>query len=129
MLGMSNFLRPVFTLLVLSATIAGSTKSIHNAGCGLLSQYFEKDVFYPGSTVYNYENNDFWSTTEILSPACIYRPTTGAAVGAAVEILQQSNTQFAVRSGGHMPVTVRWTNSFYRANHDFSVYNGKCLKC
>lgn len=77
-------------------------------GCHALSKAKDlQNTIYPkGSDVYRYENADFWSLTEILSPTCVFRPTTAAQIGSAVEILTQTNTQFAVRGGGHMGIKV-----------------------
>ena len=63
-------------------------------------------VFYPGSDVYQYENQNFWSLTEILSPSCVFRPTSAQEIGDAIKILESTNTKFAVRGGGHMGITV-----------------------
>ena len=84
---------------------------IDNAGCLALAKEFngQNNVFYQNSDVYNYENSprEFWSNTEILSPSCVFRPTSAEQIGDAVKILRKANIKFAVRGGGHMGVTVR----------------------
>ena len=76
-------------------------------GCIGLTTAFATHVFYPGSVVYEYENQNFWSLTEVLSPSCVFRPTTAQEIGDALRVLEKTDTKFAVRSGGHMGITVR----------------------
>lgn len=47
---------------------------------------------------------EFWSETTILSPFCIFTPNTSQDIASAVKVLVQTNTKFAVRGGGHMPI-------------------------
>ena len=89
--------------------ITKRTTGPDNAGCQALAYEFNRDhVFYEGTDVYNYENSprEFWSNTEILSPSCIFRPTSAHQIGGAVEILRKTNIKFAVRGGGHMGIKV-----------------------
>ena len=46
---------------------------------------------------------DFWSQRSVLSPNCIFAPTTSQNLADAVKILAQTNTKFNIRSGGHSP--------------------------
>lgn len=47
------------------------------------------------------------SNTEILTPACVFRPVSAGDVSVAVTTLQRGNgTAFAVRGGGHMGIKV-----------------------
>ena len=73
-------------------------------GCNLLKLVFPTKVFSPGESVYTWETQDFWSNTELLSPACVFRPTCASDVSAALLANQLSGTQFAVRGGGHMGI-------------------------
>ncbi len=81
-----------------------------NAGCLALAKEFdgENAVFSKGTDVYNYENSprEFWSNTEILSPSCVFRPTSAEQIGQAVTVLKRANVKFAVRGGGHMGIKV-----------------------
>ena len=80
-----------------------------NVACqALTKQYNANHVFYEGTDVYNYENShrEFWSNTEILSPSCVFRPTSTDQIAGAVKILTKTNMKFAVRSGGHMGIKV-----------------------
>ena len=92
-----------------------------NAGCLALAKKFngENNLFYENSNVYNYENSprEFWSNTEILSPSCVFRPTSAGQIGDAVKILRDANIKFAVRGGGHMGVTVRKFTDYWERQH------------
>ena len=46
----------------------------------------------------------FWSETALLTPSCVFTPYSAEDVAGAVKILVATGTQFAVRSGGHMPI-------------------------
>ncbi|KAH8900830.1 FAD binding domain protein [Thozetella sp. PMI_491] len=56
------------------------------------------------SPAYDLLNGDRWSNTSILSPSCIFTPTTADSVARGIQILIQNSCHFAVKSGGHMPV-------------------------
>jgi hypothetical protein len=75
-------------------------------GCSTLATIFPSKVFYSGSTVYTYENQQFWSETEILTPECVFRPTCAGDVAVGVALLRLSDGEFAVRGGGHMGIKV-----------------------
>ncbi|RYP05144.1 hypothetical protein DL764_003998 [Monosporascus ibericus] len=47
------------------------------------------------------ENN--WSQTCIAEPRCIFQPASASDVGKLVQILDDHQVKFAVRSGGHSP--------------------------
>lgn len=78
---------------------------------------------FPGTPRYNGENSNYWckyrsclsyedhpieqdvftATTSILSPTCVFSPTSPAEVASALEILVPQDCEFAVRGGGHNP--------------------------
>ncbi|CAF9930087.1 MAG: hypothetical protein ALECFALPRED_004513 [Alectoria fallacina] len=91
-------------IIVQPQTSAQAAEITRNSGCIGLTAASWALVFYPGSEVYHYENQEFWSLTEILAPSCVFRPTNAQEVGNAVKILQTTNTKFAVRGGGHMGI-------------------------
>lgn len=93
-------------IIVQPQTSAQAAEITRNSGCIGLTAASWALVFYPGSEVYHYENQEFWSLTEILAPSCVFRPTNAQEVGNAVKILQTTNTKFAVRGGGHMGIAV-----------------------
>ncbi|KAF8319537.1 FAD-binding domain-containing protein [Amanita rubescens] len=58
-------------------------------------------VFYPGSKIY--DNDTFhWGITSSQQSACSVEPGTPQDVGKILQILGQSRTPFAVKSGGHI---------------------------
>jgi len=89
-----------------TAVFAVSTNTESCTGCQALNDIFPSKIFYPGSTVYQWENGEFWSNTELLGPACIFRPTSASDVSKAVLALSMSSSNFAVRGGGHMGIKV-----------------------
>ncbi|CAE6515128.1 unnamed protein product [Rhizoctonia solani] len=50
---------------------------------------------------YAVENQKYWSSTAILSPACVFVPESPTDVSTAVNIFTENNCQFAIRGGGH----------------------------
>lgn len=86
-----------------SASTIGPDAAIP-CGCSTLAELLPSKVFSPGDTVYDYEVSNFWSNTEILSPACIVRPTSTDDVSTVIKTSRSTGTKFAVRAGGHMSV-------------------------
>lgn len=93
-------------------------------GCQQLESEFPDLVFYPNTTVYNDENTsehedfsnaritltqtvlflDFFSSSAILSPWCVFTPKKSQDIAGALKTLRSSGTHFAVRGGGHTPI-------------------------
>ncbi len=46
----------------------------------------------------------YWSFRNYLHPGCVFVPATSQTLAKGVKILADSNTRFAVRSGGHSPI-------------------------
>lgn len=59
------------------------------------------EVLHPSDAAYAERQATYWSDTAKLEPACIVRPRSADEVAKAVQILDGTKTQFAVRSGGH----------------------------
>lgn len=76
-------------------------------GCSTLELIHGSKTFYPGDSTYEYENQQFWSNTQILSPKCIFRPTSADEVAAAILTSRLTQSKFAVRGGAHMAIEVR----------------------
>ncbi|OAX83500.1 hypothetical protein ACJ72_02134 [Emergomyces africanus] len=72
--------------------------------CSRIGKRYPGRVFRPGSETYKYENENYYSTTTFSTPLCVFVPRDTYEVAGAVEILAASDTKFAVRGGGHMPV-------------------------
>ncbi|ROV86748.1 hypothetical protein VMCG_10914 [Cytospora schulzeri] len=83
--------------------------SARNAGgatltCAILSAINETQVLTPvEGSVYTTGADENWSATAWASPTCIYVPTANDGVATALKIVKYTNTQFAVRGGGHSP--------------------------
>lgn len=63
-------------------------------------------VSMPRQYLYNdtKQPSENWSRTCVLEAYCVFEPAQANDVGGALAILTATNTKFAVRSGGHMPV-------------------------
>lgn len=88
--------------LVGSAAAVAATSS----GCEALQKSVGSSLFSKGSVVYDYEAQNFWSNTEIMSPGCVFRPQSSAQLAQGLEVLVDANAKFAVRGGGHMGIRV-----------------------
>lgn len=86
------------------STHAVTPSNTTESGCSALSDLLPVKVFFPGDTVYEYEVENFWSNTQILKPAYIARPNTTEDVSTVIKTSRSTETRFAVRAGGHMPV-------------------------
>ncbi|KAK4184564.1 hypothetical protein QBC35DRAFT_48231 [Podospora australis] len=63
------------------------------------------EVLLPTDEGYTQRQESYFSkTASELTPACIVRARSSADVSATVRILSESDTPFAVRSGGHAPL-------------------------
>jgi FAD/FMN-containing dehydrogenase len=49
--------------------------------------------------------SDYWSSTSFLGPACVVTPTNATQLSAIVKTLTATQTQFAFRGNGHMPIS------------------------
>ncbi|OGM50971.1 putative 6-hydroxy-D-nicotine oxidase [Aspergillus bombycis] len=91
------------TILPLAGSLLVEASSV-SAGCSALKGSVNSAVFNPNSPVYEYEAQNFWSNTEIMSPGCVFRPQSSAQLAEGVKALVDANAQFAVRGGGHMGI-------------------------
>lgn len=55
--------------------------------------------------VQTYDKEDNWSETCQALPSCIYEPNSAQQLAEGFAILRQANQTFALRTGGHMPVS------------------------
>lgn len=82
------------------------------AQCAKLGLAFNHEVLWPSpfaltnsdASLFNVLNVDRFSQTAILSPSCIFRPSSVDHVAQGVKILTHNSCQFAIKSGGHMAV-------------------------
>ncbi|KAE8404327.1 hypothetical protein BDV37DRAFT_293988 [Aspergillus pseudonomiae] len=91
------------TFLPLAGSLLVEASSV-SAGCSALKGQVNSAVFSQNTPVYEYEAQNFWSNTEIMSPGCVFRPQSSAQLAQGVKALVDANAQFAVRGGGHMGI-------------------------
>ena len=108
--------------LIEATCVERDTNSSAVAGCAALEIKFPGKTFYPGDDVYEYETSQFWSNTELMSPACVFRPESASDISASIEISTSTSTDFAVRGGGHMGIKV-CPCSHSNNNHTIPVTN------
>lgn len=76
-----------------------------SCACTILEALFSTKVLFPGSSEYTAEATHFYDLREDLSPKCIFVPETVNDVAKGVVVLDVCQSQFAIRGGGHMPVS------------------------
>lgn len=76
-------------------------------GCTLLSLLVGRGkVFVPGTGKYTEESTTkFWSQTSWNTPRCVFVPTSANDVAKGIKIMGTCQAEFAIRGGGHMPVS------------------------
>lgn len=96
---------PLSGLLSLAGLSLGKSNA-DGDGCSKVERIAPNSIFYPGSSVFEEESQNFWSNTEILNPACVFRPLSADELGGGIQRLRGDNAHFAVRGGGHMGIPV-----------------------
>lgn len=81
-------------------TSVGST-----CACGVLQKTYNDKVYLPGTAEYTDESSHYWDARATLAPKCVFTPSTVIEVAGGVLALNLCKSQFAIRSGGHMPVS------------------------
>ncbi|KAE8150333.1 hypothetical protein BDV25DRAFT_139898, partial [Aspergillus avenaceus] len=94
-------MRAASTIFSLAGSVAVDASL--STGCTALSA-IDNAVFYQDSAVYGYEAKHFWSNTELMSPACVFRPQSSTQLADGIKALVDVDAQFAVRGGGHMGI-------------------------
>ncbi|KAF5017016.1 hypothetical protein F66182_11126, partial [Fusarium sp. NRRL 66182] len=92
---------------VFASLTSGSTTGPSQNGpacCHALKGILPADTFVSNSTEYNAEYHDFWSSTEDLTPSCVFLPDTTEKVAQAVQLFTHLKCQWAIRGGGHSPI-------------------------
>ncbi|KAI4230536.1 MAG: hypothetical protein LQ349_006212 [Xanthoria aureola] len=74
------------------------------SSCQQLLTRYPKSIALPNSTVYQEEQIEYWDLASVLSPSCIFTPTTPEDVAGGLKIIDRTGTPFAIRSGGHTPI-------------------------
>ncbi|KAK6344941.1 hypothetical protein TWF718_006891 [Orbilia javanica] len=61
-------------------------------------------ISFSGSQIYTNETHNYFSTANVVQPACVFSPETAEHVAYAIRVFNEANCSFSVRSGGHLPV-------------------------
>ena len=72
--------------------------------CNKLATAFPKSLYTGNATEFENQSLAIWSQTCLLTPTCVFLPSSAAEIGEAVTIIQETGSKFSVRAGGHMPV-------------------------
>lgn len=75
------------------------------AACLELQARYPVATHYSNTSYYETDNTDFWSQSSALGPACIFAPALAEELGEAVKTLTAFRSLFAIRGGGHMPIS------------------------
>ncbi|KAK4133846.1 FAD-binding domain-containing protein [Trichocladium antarcticum] len=101
---------PISPSLRLSAALRAAVAVLHEVAtptpecCNLLARAFPADVSERDTKTWNFENNNFWSATEIRNPTCVFLPDSTEKVAEAVTLFVQHKWRFAVKGGGHSAI-------------------------
>ncbi|QRV78647.1 FAD-binding domain protein [Ceratobasidium sp. AG-Ba] len=92
-------------VVLLPATVAAllATSVVDASPSCLRAKTSSSKVLDPLSPFYLSEKLAYWSSTCVLTPKCIFTPTSALDVSTAIKVLVASNCEFAVRGGGHTP--------------------------
>ncbi|KAF2473017.1 bifunctional solanapyrone synthase [Lindgomyces ingoldianus] len=105
------FFFPAFLLIVATVPIRSlltAQQACQNA-CSLLERYQSNaTLFASDGDAYTTQQEAHWKTAW-KTPTCIYSPQSIDDVVHAIKILQSTKSKFAVRGGGHSPLSA-WAN-------------------
>ncbi|KAK3076361.1 hypothetical protein LTS18_013224 [Coniosporium uncinatum] len=93
-------------LLVSAATVLSvpiEKRQQTAAACSQLADMMPSKLFLPDTWTYANESGRVWSETCLATPYCVFLPESAEDVSAGLGVMRNTNTQFAVRSAGHMP--------------------------
>ncbi|KAF8477448.1 hypothetical protein BDZ91DRAFT_633580, partial [Kalaharituber pfeilii] len=76
-----------------------------DCACVLLKRFSKDSLFMDDDTQYMDERTAYWSATDWLSPRCIFIPDGAGDVAKGVAVLRECGAEFAVKGGGHMPLS------------------------
>ncbi|KAF2197572.1 bifunctional solanapyrone synthase [Delitschia confertaspora ATCC 74209] len=78
--------------------------------CAILEAFQSSLTEFPfDDALYVAESEGHWSATAWATPTCIFNPSSVNHVSIAVRVLTFTGTKFAIRSGGHSPLS-QWAN-------------------
>ncbi|KAF2464585.1 FAD-binding domain-containing protein [Lindgomyces ingoldianus] len=84
---------------------ASTNTSDPSTACSVLKQSYPNITFLPEDDRYTTENEASWTSAAWLGPACIFAPACANQLSFAVKTLVNTSTLFAMRGGGHMPIS------------------------
>ncbi|KAF2127464.1 FAD-binding domain-containing protein, partial [Dothidotthia symphoricarpi CBS 119687] len=73
--------------------------------CELLKQKFANLTYLPNDDGYKKEVQAAWDASAWQGPACVFAPQNAQDLSFAVKAFVNSSTLFAMRGGGHMPIS------------------------
>jgi hypothetical protein len=74
-------------------------------GCAALRYFASGAVILPNATEYLTQTTSYWDVREDLSPGCVFVPDSAHDVALGVTVARVCEAKFAIRGGGHMPVS------------------------
>ncbi|EPS41689.1 hypothetical protein H072_4401 [Dactylellina haptotyla CBS 200.50] len=102
---MQNILLFLVSLTITPYSQAYGSKPTREQVCCLaLHGLFPAEVNFQGSGTYTNETHKYFSAANFVQPACVFLPATAAHVSYAVQLFNKVKCNFAIRSGGHLPV-------------------------
>ncbi|PVH97976.1 FAD-binding domain-containing protein [Periconia macrospinosa] len=90
--------------LPFDSTFLWSRDVANTRSCQQLASKFPNKLFFPNTPTYANESTDYYSSSALLSPWCVFTPESPQDISGALKILTSTRTKFAVRGGGHMPI-------------------------
>ncbi|KAL9063653.1 MAG: hypothetical protein Q9161_009354 [Pseudevernia consocians] len=75
-----------------------------STACHALSSAYPDQLYFPNTTDYTAEAHAIWSQEAWKTPACVFSPFTPQILASGLQVLVSRGIDFAIRSGGHMPV-------------------------
>lgn len=74
-------------------------------GCSSLEWLFPGMILRPSTDEYSQETTYYWDRRGVLAPSCVFVPAASIDLAIGVVALKLCGAEFAVRGGGHMPVS------------------------
>ncbi|KAE8851855.1 hypothetical protein PTNB73_00873 [Pyrenophora teres f. teres] len=96
----------LFSVPTVATTTVGSRRSSgEKVACSKLKNRYPDNTFLPETSGYAYETQEsYWSATVYSTPSCVFVPQNAQQVSFAVTTFTLTNSKFAMRGGGHMPI-------------------------
>ncbi|KAF3484372.1 bifunctional solanapyrone synthase [Arthroderma uncinatum] len=89
--------------LFASVSVAGNITSSPSC-CSMLSGLFPDAVYSKHTQSWSFEKDNFWSSTAVLDPACVFVPDSTEKVARTVRLFSQNECKFSIKGGGHSSI-------------------------